>query len=80
MISELKELRQEAASEISFRRHFYENEISSISRGLQEQQLIPSPPLPSATKSNNWQEIELLLQDTQRQLEQPPSNSQVLHL
>lgn len=79
MISELKELRQEAASEISFRRHFYENEISSISRGLQEQQLTPSP-LPSATKSNNWQEIELLLQDTQRQLEQPPSNSQVLHL
>jgi hypothetical protein len=80
MLSEIKTFRQEATSEILARRHFYENEIASITQGLQAQQNISSPPLPSVTQSNNWEEIELLLQDTQRQLEQPPNNFQVLHL
>jgi hypothetical protein len=79
MIAEIEELRQEAASEISFRRHFYEKEISSINRDLQIQR-IHSPPLSSSKQYNNWQEIELLLQDTQRQLEQHHDSSQVLYL
>jgi N-methylhydantoinase B/oxoprolinase/acetone carboxylase alpha subunit len=80
MLSEIETLRQEVTSEILSRRDFYENEIASITQGLQARQNISSPPLPSVTQSNNWKEIELLLQDTQRQLEQPPNNFQVLHL
>ncbi len=78
MLSEIETLRQEVTSEILSRRDFYENEIASITQGLQARQNISSPPFPSVTESNNWKEIELLLQDTQRQLEQPPNNFQVI--
>ena len=77
----MEELRQEAALEISLQRHSYEDEIASLNRVLQERQCsdIPSPLLasPSTSKSTNLEEIESLLQDTQKKLAQPTKNSEV---
>lgn len=80
-MAEMEELRQEAALEISLQRHSYEDEIASLNRVLQERQVndISSPLFssPSTTKSTNLEEIESLLQDTQRKLALPTESSEV---
>lgn len=80
-MAEMEELRQEAALEISLQRHSYEDEIASLNRVLEERQVngITSPPScsPSITKSTNLEEIESLLQDTQRKLALPTESSDV---
>ncbi len=73
--TELEEVRQEAALEISLQRHSYEDEIASLNRVLQDRDRngVISPPLssPPTTKSENWKELEEILLETQRKLEQP---------
>ncbi|XP_057378906.1 kinesin-like protein KIF14 [Daphnia carinata] len=80
LMAEMEEVRQEAALEISLQRHSYEDEIASLNRVLEERQVIgiTSPPScsPSITKSTNLEEIESLLQDTQRKLALPTENSE----
>ena len=82
----MEELRQEAALEISLQRHSYEDEIASLNRALLDRKLndFPSPSPPSgctSIKSTNWEEIELLLRDTQRKLLTPTDkDSEVLKL
>ena len=79
LITEMEEVRQEAALEISLQRHSYEDEIASLNRVLQGRQLddvnSPPPPTPPAAKFGRLDEIEAMLLDTQRKLDEPPKNS-----
>ncbi|XP_057381549.1 kinesin-like protein KIF14 isoform X2 [Daphnia carinata] len=69
MISEISDLRREANLEISFRQRSNEDKTENCNGISQEQQLNATP-----SASINWQELELLLRDSQRKLEQPPNN------
>lgn len=78
LLTDMEEFRQEAALEISLQRHSYEDEIASLNRVLQDRHTnhALSPPLssPSTTKSS-WDEIELLIQETQKSLAGPITRS-----
>lgn len=82
LLTEMEEFRQEAALEISLQRHSYEDEIASLNRVLQERQCSEalSPPLPFPTMgSTNWDEVEAIIQDTERELALPKKNSDVIN-
>lgn len=82
LLTEMEELRNEAALEMSLQKHSYEDEIATLNRVIEErnsQEEVDSPPPPMVpSKSLIWEDIELLLQDTQRKLELPPDASSVI--
>lgn len=79
LLTEMEELRTEAALEMSLQKHSYEDEIATLNRVIEErnsQEEVDSPPPPMVpSKSLIWDDIELLLQDTQRKLELTPDTS-----
>ena len=80
LLTEMEEFRNEAALEMSLQKHSYEDEIASLNRVIEERKIeeADSPPPPMIpSKSLVWEDIELLLQDTQRKLELPPKTSTV---
>lgn len=83
LLTEMEELRNEAALEMSLQKHSYEDEIATLNRVIEErnkqEEEDDSPPPPIVPpKSLIWEDIELLLQDTQRKLELPSEASTVI--
>ena len=84
-MAEIEDLRHEAALEMSLQRHSYEDEIASLTRVLEERQeaadgtSLPEPLSPS-TNADILDEIELVLQETQRRAALSAKNSNVIFL
>ena len=75
-ITEVEELRQEAALEISLQRHSYEDEIATLNRVIQDRQSddISSPSIVSSSVQN-WEEIKIFIQDAENRLRQPKEST-----
>jgi hypothetical protein len=82
LLAEMDELRNEAALEMSLQRHSYEDEIASLNRALEQQKATslvssPTPVVTATAKSAIWDDLEAILQDTERRLYQPSHVPQV---
>ena len=83
LLAEMDDLRNEAALEMSLQRHSYEDEIASLNRALEERNAQPpgspayQPNCHPSAKSAAWDEMEAILQDTERRLKLPVKTSQV---
>ena len=82
LLAEMDELRNEAALEMSLQRHSYEDEIASLNRALEQQKAAslassPTPAVTATAKSAIWDDLEAILQDTERRLYQPSHVPQV---
>lgn len=69
LLSEMEELRQEAALEMSLQKHSYEDEIATLQNRVQldrQSNEISSPP--QISPATNWEAIQALIQDSELKL------------
>ncbi len=73
LMEELQELKEETTAEMAIQRSVFQEEILSLNRALEERKadLLSSPVdlSPLVTKKSSWEEIEHLVQNTHKKLE-----------